>query len=102
MSGLTPIGDVMPTVMPTVVARISRTPTYTAHAGRVCGMFDTTPMTPERARQRILAHAENAIAGVCPDDTALDVIGDLIRAVREAEATEPPPPTTPANMEIAA
>lgn len=85
-----------------IMAGITRLVSYTAKDGKVCGLWSPAPMTTLEARQQIQRHAENAIAGVCSDDTALELIGQLITAIREAEGTDPVPPTSPATMEIAA
>lgn len=65
-----------------------RTASYTAHQGLIYGVFDRTGLSTLEARKRLANHAENAIAGVCTggDETALELIADLISAIREAEA----------------
>lgn len=76
-----------------IMAGLTRLVSYTAKDGMVCGLWSPAPMTTAQARQQILRHAESAIAGVCDDQTAGELIGDLIRAIREAEGTDPTPPT---------
>ncbi len=86
--GLRPISETIERIM----SGIRRIPAYTADGGMVLGMFERHPMTTLEARRRISVHAENAIAGVCDDTTAGEIIADLIHAIREAEGRGLTPP----------
>lgn len=81
VEGLRPIGDVLRPIW----TRMTRTIAYTARDGLIYGIFDPRGLTTLEARARLANHAENAIAGVCDDESALDLIHDLIRAIRAAE-----------------
>jgi hypothetical protein len=86
--GLRPISEPIARIM----SSIQRIPSYTAENGMVRGMFERRPMTTLEARKRIPIHAEHAIAGVCDDDTAIEILADLIHAIREAEGWRRTPP----------
>ena len=86
--GLRPISEPIARIM----SSIQRIPSYTADNDMVRGMFERRPMTTLEARKRIPIHAEHAIAGVCDDTTASEILLDLITAIREAEGWRRTPP----------
>lgn len=84
-----------------------RAPLYISEEGRVLNRFMAVWMTPLKAREQLVSHAESAIAARSDSiqrAANMELVSDLVTAIAEAEAFNPhaPPPAAPCLQRSAA
>lgn len=99
IAGLRPVGEAVDTIVSRLADRIEgndREPRYFAEGRDIVNVYSgrrqTPPMARDALKQAVEASLSNTIESLVEPDIA--IVGDLIRAIRDAERADPTPPAS--------